>query len=172
MAEEVVDRALRLLPEETPRRRRSPARPSTCRCVGRGPADLEARLQAGGIDELVARGISRRLGSFAPVALEEAEAEELKPLADGSDLSLAEARFHLRYGATVHLGDLLLRRVRAGMWQPALAAELPAELRGLLRRRARLGRGADRDGRRSLRAASSRPSAWQASTKAIGEERR
>lgn len=132
MAEEVVDRALRLLPPE----RRQAARPcSTLHrpLVGRGPGDLRQRLAAGGVDPLVARGLERRLGSLAAVALGESRPEERRPLLPGSDLSLAEVRVHLRYGAMVHLGDLLLRRVRAGLWQPALAAELPALLRPLLR---------------------------------------
>lgn len=131
MAAEVLERALRLLPEERRRRAKSGAT-LHLPLIGRGPADLEARLRARGLEPGVARGLARRLGSFAPVALREARDGELLPLAPGSDLSLAEARFHLRYGAALHLGDLLLRRVRAGLWQPALAAGLPARLRPLL----------------------------------------
>lgn len=131
MAAEVMDQAVALLPAE--RRRRLKAGGTLHQpLVGRGPDDLQQRLEARGVDPLVARGLKRRLGSLAAVALAEAGKEELRPLAEGSDLSLAEARVHLRYGAVVHLGDLLLRRVRAGLWQPALAAELPPRLRGLL----------------------------------------
>lgn len=131
IAEEVVDQAVKLLPKE----RREQLRPcSTVHLplLGRGPADLAQRLAARGLEAGVARGMARRLGSLAPVAIAEARADELRPLLDGSDLSLAEARNHLRYGAVTRLADLLLRRVRAGLWQPALAAELPARLRELL----------------------------------------
>lgn len=131
MAAEVIDKALALLPEER-RRHLSACGTRHLPLVGRGPHDQEQRLVAQGVETAPARGISRRLGSFAAVALGEARPEELRPLLPGSDLSLAEVRFHLRYGAITRLGDLLLRRVRAGLWQPALAAELPPLLRGLL----------------------------------------
>lgn len=131
MSAEVMDQAVALLPEE---RRKGLKASGTLHLplVGRGPADLQRRLEAQGIEKDVARGMTRRLGSLAAVALAESQPEERRPLLPGSDLSLAEARIHLRYGAVVRLGDLLLRRVRAGLWQPALAAELPARLRGLL----------------------------------------
>lgn len=131
MSEVVVDQVIRLLPKE----RRQGLR--ECRTVhlplvGRGPADLQQRLEAQQIESVVARGLSRRLGALASVAIAESRPEERRPLVPGSDLSLAEARAHLRYGAITQLGDLLLRRVRAGLWQPALAAEMPSRLRDLL----------------------------------------
>jgi len=132
MAEEVVDKAVGLLPKDR-RKQLQECKTRHMPLVGRGPDDLRRRLEAQGIESDIARGLQRRLGSLAAVALAESTPEERRPLLEGSDLSLAEARVHLRYGAVLHLSDLLLRRVRAGLWQPALAAELPATLRELLR---------------------------------------
>lgn len=126
-AEEAVDRAVALLPAE--RRRRA------ARCATRGtplaglaPRDLAARLAAvHGVETPVAEAMARRLGALSWTACELArDARGLRPLEGVEDLSTAELRAHLRYGAVVHLSDLLLRRVRLGMWDPStLGALLP-----------------------------------------------
>jgi glycerol-3-phosphate dehydrogenase len=56
---------------------------------------------------------------------------ELDPLIDGTDLSAAEVRAHLVFGAVLHIDDLLLRRVRIGVWQPALARVIAPRLQPL-----------------------------------------
>ena len=43
-------------------------------------------------------------------------------------------RAHSRWSAVLHLEDLLLRRVRLGMWEPETAASLLPALRPILRR--------------------------------------
>lgn len=57
-------------------------------------------------------------------------------MAEGLDLCGAELLWQLRFGGVVHLEDLLLRRVRLGMWQPRLCLEIAPSLRPLLRRAA------------------------------------
>jgi glycerol-3-phosphate dehydrogenase len=75
----------------------------------------------------------RRLGALAlPAAA--SDPEGLRPLADGLDLGRAELVWQLRFGAVEHLEDLLLRRVRLGMWRPRLCLELAPRLRPALRR--------------------------------------
>jgi glycerol-3-phosphate dehydrogenase len=83
----------------------------------------------------VAQGLVRRLGALAlPAAA--ADPERLRPVADGLDLCGAELVWHVRFGGVLHLEDLLLRRVRLGMWQPRLCMEIAPKLRPLLRRAA------------------------------------
>ena len=124
-AEDVVDAALELLPEERARRVADCATEGTP-MVGLAPRDLGKRLvDVHGIDLAVARGMARRLAAVAWTACELADGpQELRPLADGVDLCAAEVRAHARYGAVVHLSDLLLRRARLGMWTPAVARAL------------------------------------------------
>ncbi|MGB7488974.1 MAG: hypothetical protein WBN62_01430, partial [Thermoanaerobaculia bacterium] len=43
----------------------------------------------------------------------------------------AEVRAHLAFGGVLHLEDLLLRRVRVGLWSPELAMELATHLQPL-----------------------------------------
>ena len=127
-AEEAVDAALGLLGEERTR--------FTAPCATRGtplaglaPADLAARLaRASELAPKLAEGFARRLAATAWPALELArDRRDLEPLTDGVPLTAAEVRAHLRWGAVLHLDDLLLRRVRLGMWQPEAArAVLPA----------------------------------------------
>ncbi len=127
-AEEAVDAALGLLGEERTR--------FTAPCATRGtplaglaPVDLAARLaRASGLAPELAGGFARRLAATAWPALELARGRrDLEPLTDGVPLTAAEVRAHLRWGAVLHLDDLLLRRVRLGMWQPEAArAVLPA----------------------------------------------
>ena len=78
--------------------------------------------------------MARRLGALALPAA--ASGAALRPLADGLDLCAAELVWQLRFGGVVHLEDLLLRRVRLGMWQPRRCLELAPSLRPLLRRAA------------------------------------
>jgi len=133
MAEEVVDAALELLPPER-RRRARPCATAGTPLAGLAPPDLAGRLAARHrLAPAVAAAMARRLGSLAWTACElAADERELRPLAEDLDLCAAEVRAHLRYGAARRLDDLLLRRVRIGLWQPARAAELAPALRPLL----------------------------------------
>jgi glycerol-3-phosphate dehydrogenase len=134
-AEEAVDAALATLPDEISRR--------AGRCMTKGtslaglaPRDLAERLRANlGLDASIAGGMARRLGSLAWSApLLARNRSELRPLRSGFDLSAAEVRAHCRWGAVLHLEDLLLRRVRLGMWNPESAAAIVPALRPILRR--------------------------------------
>ncbi len=132
-AEDTVDQALALLPAERARHA-SPCATAGTPLAGLAPRDLAARLAAvTDLTPAVARGMARRLGALAWTACEMAGRRELRPLADGSDLCAAEVRAHLRFGAVLHLSDLLLRRVRLGMWNPAEAHDLLPRLRRLVR---------------------------------------
>lgn len=132
-AEEAVDEALRQLPAERAARA-LPCATAGAPLVGRAPVDLAARLAtADHLAPEVAAALARRLRALADLALDLAhDASELVPLA-GTDLTLAEARVHLRHGAVVRLEDLLVRRTRIGMWTPARAAEVAPLLRGVCR---------------------------------------
>lgn len=133
MAEEVVDLALRRLP---PERARLAAPCATVKTpVGSpAPADLPQRLGAAfAVTPETARALSRRLGGQAWKACEGADPAELRPLLDGTDLSTAEVRAHLHHGAVLRLEDLLLRRARFGMWNPAVARELVPRLEAVFR---------------------------------------
>ena len=134
MAEEVVDRALRLLPPERARRA-APCATAGTPVGALAPPDLEDRLRAvHGLDPSVASGLARRLGGLAWTACALARgAEEFRPLLDGTDLCAAEVRCHLRHGAVARLDDLLLRRARFGLWDPPAAAALVAPLAPLFR---------------------------------------
>jgi glycerol-3-phosphate dehydrogenase len=134
MAEEVVDRALRLLPPE----RAQQAAP--CATAGTpvgapAPPDLADRLrEVYGTGPAVASGLARRLGGLAWTACALARgAEELRPLLDGTDLCAAEVRGHLRHGAVARLDDLLLRRARFGLWDPPAARALMPRVAPLFR---------------------------------------
>ena len=152
-AEEVVDQALLLLPQERVLH--------TARChtggtplIGLAPVDLPQRLQrAHGFSPAVAGGMARRLRAAAWLASRVARHEsvwrnrlwrfpwtasrrarlrsEFEPLLEGSDVCAAEVRVHLMVGGVVRLEDLLLRRIRIGLWQPAVARELVPRLRPL-----------------------------------------
>jgi len=134
-AEEAVDDAISRLPEGVTRR--------VGRCMTKGtplaglaPRDLGHRLQvAYEVESTVAAGMSRRLGSVAWGAVHLARGRsELRPLRPGLDLCAAEVRAHCRWGAILHLDDLLLRRVRIGMWEPETARAVLPHLRPILRR--------------------------------------
>ena len=134
-AEEAVDEVVSRLPDEV------------TRTVGRGmtkgtplaglaPRDLGDRLRAAhDLEPAVAAGMARRLGSTAWNSVNVARGKsELRPLRPGLDLCAAEVRAHCRWGAVLHLDDLLLRRVRFGMWEPQAAIALLPHLRPILRR--------------------------------------
>jgi glycerol-3-phosphate dehydrogenase len=134
-AEEAVDEAVSRLPDEITRR--------VGRCLTKGtplaglaPRDLGLRLQAAhNVEQTVAEGMARRLGSMAWSAVHLARGKsELRPLRPGLDLCASEIRAYCRWGAVLHLDDLLLRRVRFGMWEPETARELLPHLRPILRR--------------------------------------
>lgn len=135
-AEKVVNAAVKLLPEER-QEAFVPPRTDAVALPWRGsPVELVGSLLGQGVAEEIARGLVRRLGALALPAAVSAEPEALAPVAEGLDLCAAELAWHLRFGGVVHLEDLLLRRVRLGMWQPRLCLELAPKLRPLLRRTA------------------------------------
>jgi glycerol-3-phosphate dehydrogenase len=133
MAEEAVDEALLLLPEEIATAA-EPCYTSGTPLIGLAPTDLAHRLQQLGqaIDPQVADGMARRLRSTAWWAVRGIRDDsDLTPLMDGTDLTAAEVRAHLAFGGVLHLEDLLLRRVRVGLWSPELAMELATHLQPL-----------------------------------------
>ncbi len=132
IAEQVVDRALTLLPAARSRRA-APCATAGTPLAGLAPMDLAQRLcratparGQGELEPAVAEAMARRLGSQAwtACALADVDGRQLQPIVDGSDLCLAEVRAHLRFGAVIHLPDLFLRRVRLGMWHPDQVDEL------------------------------------------------
>jgi glycerol-3-phosphate dehydrogenase len=133
-AEEAVDAALRRMPEERARRF-APCATKGTPLAGLAPTDLAERLtRVFEVEAAVARGMARRLGALAwTTAAAARRHSELRPLAPDSDLCPAEVRAHLRWGAVIHLEDLLLRRVRIGMWDPEQAAAMLRPLRPILR---------------------------------------
>lgn len=127
-AEEVVDEALDLLPTER-QRLAAPCATAGTPLANLAGIDLHRRLErAYGAAPPVAEAMARRLGSLAWIAGQDADAEQLLPIREDIDLCPAELRAHLRFGAVTHLSDLLLRRVRVGMWNPAQARDLAADL--------------------------------------------
>jgi glycerol-3-phosphate dehydrogenase len=133
-AEEAVDEALDMLPEEIVRRV-APCATKGTPMAGLAPVDLGRRIRrAFDVDGTVAAGMARRLGGLAWNAAQGARRRsELRPLEPGLDLCPAEIRAHLRWGAVLRLEDLLLRRVRIGMWQPEQARDLLRRLRPIVR---------------------------------------
>jgi glycerol-3-phosphate dehydrogenase len=151
-AEEAVDQALKLLPEER-KQQVAPCHTTGTPLAGLAPVDLSVRLrQSDSLSEAVAAGMARRLRGAAWLAPQLArkpswaarvrgfpwthsararERSELDPLIDGVDLCAAEVRAHLSFGGVVRLEDLLLRRARVGLWQPSVARELVPRLRSL-----------------------------------------
>lgn len=134
-AESAVDEILGHLPDERASRA-SPCLTAGTPLAGLAPADLATRLvDSHGIQPPVAAGMARRLGSRAWWAPRLAKwGRELRPMVDGCDLSLAEVRVHVAFGAMLRIDDLLLRRTRIGVWNPALARELAPRLRSTLRK--------------------------------------
>jgi|AMFO01.1.fsa_nt_gi Glycerol-3-phosphate dehydrogenase len=131
-AEEAVDALLRMLPED-----RSvgvaPCATEGTPLARLAPRDLARQLEsAHRLDRGVAAGMARRLGALAwPACALARRTRDLHPLVDGIDLVPAEVRAHLRWAGVLHLDDLLLRRARFGMWDPAAARELAPRLRPL-----------------------------------------
>jgi glycerol-3-phosphate dehydrogenase len=133
MAEEAVDEALMLLPEEVATAA-EPCYTEGTPLLGLAPSDLAQQLTQLGpdIDAIVAEGMARRLRGMAWWAVRGIRDDtDLHPLMSGTDLSAAEVRAHLAFGGVLHLEDLLLRRVRLGLWSPELAKEMAAHLRPL-----------------------------------------
>jgi glycerol-3-phosphate dehydrogenase len=135
-AEEVVDQVLKLLPEGRGEAAEPVATAGAALPWRVDPAEAGESLQRLGARSDVAAGMVRRLGAMALAAAGVADADDLKPVAEGLDLCAAELAWHLRFGGVVRLEDLLLRRVRIGMWQPRRTLELAPRLRPLLRRAA------------------------------------
>ncbi|MCD4749111.1 MAG: FAD-dependent oxidoreductase, partial [Thermoanaerobaculales bacterium] len=134
-AEEAVDTIIDLLPEERARPT-VPCSTAGTPLAGLAPADLGDRLDTvDGLSPAVAQGMARRLGGLAWHApLLARSRRELQPFDTTSDLCPAEIRAHLRWGSILHLDDLLLRRVRGGLWNPAGARELLPALEPIVRR--------------------------------------
>lgn len=132
MAEEAVDEALKHLPEERAKQV-APCLTDGTALASLAPPDLAARLAgAYPLDPEAASGMARRLRGLAWWAPRLARRKkELRPLAEGLDLTAAEVRVHLAFGAVLHLEDLLLRRARVGLWNPARVPELLPLLRPL-----------------------------------------
>ncbi len=135
MAEETVDAALELLPEERAARAAPCATDGTA-LLGLAPGGLAARLRARfRLPRGVAEAMARRMGALAWTACASARSRrELHPLAPGLDLTPAEAAAWIRHGAVLHLEDLLLRRVRLGMWDPPAARAAAPRLRRTFQR--------------------------------------
>jgi glycerol-3-phosphate dehydrogenase len=133
-AEEAVDAILGHLPEDRSRRANPCATRGTA-LAGLAPSNLADRLgSVFPMESPVARGMARRLGAVAWHAAGTARRRsELRPLEEGLDLCAAEIRGHLRWGAVLHLEDLLLRRARLGMWNPDRSVSLLRKLRPILR---------------------------------------
>lgn len=132
-AAEVVAQALRLLPDER--------RPldfdlslATAVLPDRVAAEAVPALLTWGVEEVVARGLVRRLGAQALALAQGSHPEALAPLDEQFGLCPAEIAYHLRSSRVVHLADLLLRRVRLGMWQPRECLEMAPKLRRVVRR--------------------------------------
>ncbi|TNF73040.1 MAG: hypothetical protein EP299_08875, partial [Acidobacteria bacterium] len=130
MAEEAGDEALKYLPDERAKQV-SPCLTDGTALASLAPPDLASRLATTyGLTAEVASGMARRLRSQAWWAPRLARRKkELRPLAEGLDLTAAEVRVHLAFGAVLHLEDLLLRRARVGLWSPARVPELLPQLR-------------------------------------------
>jgi glycerol-3-phosphate dehydrogenase len=131
-AEDAVDEVLRHLPRTTVRRA-APCATDGTPLAGVAPRDLATRIQhVTRIETPVATGAARRLGNLAWHLPDLARSRrELQPMEPFADLCRAEVRAHLRWGAVVHLEDLLLRRIRTGLWHPSNSLEFAAAVRPL-----------------------------------------
>jgi len=133
-AETAVDAALQLLPQEWARTTAPNATRGTPLAGLAPPALADQLATAHDMEPALAAGMARRLGAAAwQVPSLARTARERRPVLEDLDLCTAEVRAHLRWGAVLHLDDLLLRRVRLGMWDPALARELAPRLRSVVR---------------------------------------
>jgi glycerol-3-phosphate dehydrogenase len=134
-AEETVDTLIDLLPEERARKV-SPCATAGTPLAGLAPSDLGDRLGAvDGLEPSAAAGMARRLGALAWHApLLARSAKDLRPLEQTADLSVAEVRAHLRWRAVLHLDDLLIRRIRFALWDPAAIQGLLPALEPTIRR--------------------------------------
>jgi glycerol-3-phosphate dehydrogenase len=132
-AEEAIDTVLGLLPEDRTRRV-APCATKGTPLSGLAPVDLADRMiGAFEIEPRVAAGMTRRLGSLAlPTVRGARRRSELRPIDRDLDLCPAEVRAHLRWSAVLRLEDLLLRRVRLGMWLPERTPSLLKRLRPIV----------------------------------------
>ncbi|MEM8963161.1 MAG: glycerol-3-phosphate dehydrogenase/oxidase [Acidobacteriota bacterium] len=132
MAEETVDEVLDARPDLD--RRAAPAATAGTPLAGLAPSDLAERLRAThDLDAEVAAAMASRLGSLSWTACALAQSrDELQPLVDDLDVSAAEVRAQLGFGAVFHLEDLVLRRLRVGMWRPDRVDDLVTALRPVL----------------------------------------
>jgi glycerol-3-phosphate dehydrogenase len=155
-AEETVDAAVKLLPQERAQRA-APCYTHGTPLVGLAPPGLQERLRqtypmpqevaeamatrlrgAAWYGPLVGRGkrhgLLARLRAASPTLRGMiGSGRDLHPIVDGTDLCAAEVRAHLMFGGVLHLEDLLLRRARVGLWQPAMAEQVAPRLRPLFR---------------------------------------
>jgi glycerol-3-phosphate dehydrogenase len=133
-AEEAVDKVLDMLPDERARWAAKCATKGTS-LAGLAPGDLAVRLtRAFELEPEIAAAMARRLGSLSWTTARAARRQsELRPLEKGFDMCSAEIRAHLRWGGVIHLDDLLLRRIRVGMWQPEHSLALLRKLRPIVR---------------------------------------
>ena len=129
MAEETLDEIRRLLPAEI-RRKMLPCSTRTFALPGWTGIETPGKT---GIDPAIRDGLRRRLGSKAHRLIKHAGTDDLRPLDGAADLCRAEIRAHLRGGAMLHLEDLFLRRIRLGMWHPAVVPKLLPQIEGLVR---------------------------------------
>lgn len=134
-AEDAVDEVLRHLPREIARAT-SPCATMGTALAGLAPRSLGERLaHDSGLEPRVASGAARRLGVLAWQLPDLARnRRDLEPLTPFEDLCRAEIRGHLRWGAVLTLEDLLLRRIRCGLWHPKASLELMVSLRSLVQR--------------------------------------
>jgi len=134
-AEDTVDEAVTLLPDEVTRTI-GPCLTKGTPLAGLAPRNLPQRLESAlGLEPAIAGGMARRLSALAWPAVQLARGKsELRPMRPDVDLCAAEVRAHCRWNAVLHLEDLLLRRVRFGMWDPETAVALLPALRPVLRR--------------------------------------
>jgi glycerol-3-phosphate dehydrogenase len=131
-AAEAVDEALKFLSEDRVDRAGPSLTEGTALVGFASPHLPEAMRRQEDLLNSVAEAMTRRLGAYAWWALKLArDRRELDPLLPGIDLSAAEVRAHLRFGAVLHLDDLLLRRARVGLWEPPRARALVPLLRPL-----------------------------------------
>jgi len=134
-AAEVLEQVLALLPES--QRPRLPEVPLASAVLpDRLGREAVAVLSKAGVEEVVAYGLVRRLGAQALALVAGSPAPQLRRLEETFGLTAAEVRYHLRFSAVEHLSDLLLRRVRVGMWQPGECMSLAQKLEAVVRREA------------------------------------
>lgn len=132
-AEEVVKEVVALLPEGS-RPRISVSHLASMVLPDRLDSRQKEQLARLGLAAVVVEGLSRRLGASALALTVGSPPEALRPVEETFGITPAEVLYHVRFSAVVHLSDLLLRRVRLGLWQPQRCLEVAEELRPTIRR--------------------------------------